>query len=197
VPDQGLTEAEALAVLAEGDPRPLLVLRECENCAGTEDAFLSRELDNEKTLLLGRWFHAVKFPQGVIDPAHPLHELFAGKSPPHLFTVTADGKSRVDLDGRQSQAQLWRAMTSVLRKSYRKDPEAAQKALSNLLDRLDGLDSRLADLEERFQSVRAGGKGPDSQDVKDLEEERTELTAQRQALLEEGRAMDDLQLRQP
>lgn len=173
------------------------MLRECDSCAGTEDAFLSRELDNEKTLLLGRWFHAVKFPPDVTEPSHPLHALFAGKSPPHLFTVTADGKGRVDLDGRQSQSQLWRAMSSVLRKAYRKDPDAALKTLLNLLDKLDGLDSRLADVEERLASARGGGEGHHAAEAQDLEAERAELTAQRLKLLEEGKAADDLQLRQP
>lgn len=172
------------------------MLRECEHCKGSEDAFLSQELDNEKTVLLGRWFHAVKFPPDVVEPEHPLHELFKGKSPAHLFTATADGKTRVDLDGRQSQAQLWKAMTSVLRKAYTKDPEAARKDLTALLDQLDDVDSRMAELEDRLAAARAS-KGTDSPDVKSLEKEQAELTALRLKRLEEGKVLDDLKIRTP
>jgi len=187
-----LTTAEALAALAGGDNRPLLVLRECQQCQGSEDAFLSREFDNEKIILLGRWFHAVKLPVGVTDATHPFHVLFDGKAPPHLFTATADGQTLVPLDGRQSQAQMLKAMTVVLRKAYSKDPEAAVKTLRNLLDKLDGIDLRLADLEER----RIGEKA-DSPAGKDLERDHAALVAERQALLDKGAAVEDLTLRTP
>lgn len=187
-----LTVDEAVAALAGGDSRPLLVLRECKQCEGTEDAFLSREFDNEKTILLGRWFHAVKLPVGVTDENHPLNALFAGKSPPHLFTATADGKTLVPLDGRQSQAQLLKAMTSVLRKAYTKDPDSAVKTLANLLDKLDGIDLRIAGLEERMI-----GEKLDSPAGKDLEKDHAALSAERQALLDKGAKAEDLVLRPP
>jgi hypothetical protein len=132
-----------LAAIADGDPRPLLVLRECDACRGSSDAFLSRTLDNEKTELLGRWFHAVRLGPEVLEPDHPLHALFPGQAPAHLFTATLDGRTRVELDGAQSQAQLWQAMTTVLRKTYRRDPDAAVRGLQKLLDQLDESDARL------------------------------------------------------
>src|SRR6185436_5147183 len=51
---------EALAVIRGNDPRPLLVVRECVRCSGTEDALLRRMEDNERTFLMSRWFHCVK-----------------------------------------------------------------------------------------------------------------------------------------
>jgi hypothetical protein len=187
-----LTQAEALTVLAGDDGRPLLVLRECRHCEGSEDAFLSREFDNEKTMLLGRWFHAVKLPVSVTDGEHPLHALFDGKDPPHLFTATADGTLLVPLDGRQSQGQLWKAMTSVLRRAYTKDPESAVSTLRGLLDKLDDIDSRLADLEER----QAGEPGS-SPAGKRLEKDHGALVAAREALIEKGALAEDLKLRAP
>src|SRR5262245_37892784 len=144
--DQTLPASVSLATLAGGDPRPLLVLRGCEACAGTEDAFLSREFDNEKTILLGRWFHAVKLTAEVLDEKHPYHALFAGTHPAHLFVCTLDGKSRIDMDGAQSQAKLWSAMLGVLGQSGRKAPEADLASMRRLLDRLDEADRRLVDL---------------------------------------------------
>lgn len=185
---------QALAAVADGDPRPLLVLRECEVCRGTEDAFLSRTLDNEKTELLGRWFHAVRLGPEVLQPDHPLHELFAGQAPAHLFTSTLDGKTRVDLDGSQSQSQLWRAMTTVLRKSYRRDPEAAVRGLQKLLDQLDESDARLAEVEDQLMAAR-GEHGSAAPEAQSLELDRDKLSAARARLLEQGRDLDDLQLR--
>jgi hypothetical protein len=53
---QALPADKALAFIAGDDPRPLLVMRECKVCNGTDDALLSRgNIDNEKTILLSRW----------------------------------------------------------------------------------------------------------------------------------------------
>jgi hypothetical protein len=191
-----LSGDDALSALADGDLRPLLVLRECENCAGTYDAFLSREFDNERTILLGRWFHAVKLGKEVLAEQDPFHALFAGKKPPHLFVATADGKVRTDLDGSQSQAKLWKAMTGVLGKSYRKDPETALKSMVRLLDKLDVVERRLADLDERVLEARAQ-HGMDAPELKDLQSDIERATAERLALLEEGKVIDDLQLEAP
>ena len=189
-----LPAAEALAAVADGDPRPLLVLRECEACRGSDDAFLSRTLDNDKTVLLGRWFHAVRVGPEVLEPGHPLHALFAGGAPAHLFTATLDGRTRVDLDGAQSQAKLWRAMTTVLRKAYRRDPDAAVRGLQKLLDQLDEAELRLAEVEDQLMNAR-GEHGSDASEVKDLERSRDALAAARLELLEKGLDLDDLQLR--
>jgi hypothetical protein len=191
-----LSEDGALSALADGDPRPLLVLRECENCAGTYDAFLSREFDNERTILLGRWFHAVKLGKEVLGENDPFHALFAGKKPPHLFVATADGKTRTDLDGSQSQAKLWKAMTGVLGKSYRKDPEAAVKSMQRLLDKLDVVEYRLAELDERVLEARAQ-YGAEAKELQDLQADIERATAERLALLEEGKVIDDLGLKAP
>ena len=59
-----LPPEEAYAMLAGEDHRPLLVLRECMTCNGTDDALMTRKADNERTMLLSRWFHCVKLPPG-------------------------------------------------------------------------------------------------------------------------------------
>ncbi|MEO6594351.1 MAG: hypothetical protein ABIP94_06325, partial [Planctomycetota bacterium] len=44
------------------DERPLLVLRECLECTGTDNALLSRAMTNDRTLLLAKWFRTVRLP---------------------------------------------------------------------------------------------------------------------------------------
>jgi hypothetical protein len=170
-------------------------VRECESCAGTDDAFLSREFDNEQTILLARWFHAVKLPAEVLGDTHAFHELFGGTKPPHLFVATADGKTRVDLSGQQSQKELWSAMTKVLRKSYKKNPDAALKEMRKLLDALDRYDNLVAAAEERLMNETAA-KGPDDASVKKLEAELAEVQAERRAALEAGAEVEELELRE-
>jgi len=151
-------------------------VRECETCRGTDDAFLSREFDNEKTILLGRWFHAVKLAPEVLEETHVFHELFTDRKPPHLFVATADGTLRVDLSGQQSQKELWRAMLKILHE----------------LDRYDNL---VAAAEERLIN-EAAAKGPDDASVKKLDEELQALRAEREEALERGAEIDDLGLRE-
>lgn len=151
-------------------------------------------MDNERTILLGRWFHAVKLPEDVVAETHAFHALFEGRSPPHLFLATADGRTLVEFDGQQSQAALWKAMTKVLRAAYRKDPDAAVKALQKVLDRLDRCELRQVELEERLLDVRAS-KGAEHPDVRELQEEAGKLAAERQAALEEGAKADKLELK--
>jgi len=148
-----LPREEAIAHLNETDKRPLLVLRECQWCRGTDDALLSRDLDNEKTKLLSRWFHCVKLRPHVLDPEHRFHNLFGGESPPHLFLASADGSNVVPFDGRQSAASLWEAMSSVLRREYGKDPEVALRELRRLLDRYDHLESLEIQLREQLDAA--------------------------------------------
>lgn len=192
--DRQARYAAACAALAGSDPRPLLVLRECESCAGTEDAFLSREFDNERTILYGRWFHAIKLPAEVLSPEHPLHVLFDGASPPHLFMSAADGSGRQELDGQQSQARLWSAMTKVLKSAYEKDPVRAAKELQKVLGQLDLVDTRLALIEERI-ATEAAARGSEAKSTLKLHAERDEILERRAALIEEGAVIDELKLR--
>lgn len=173
-----LSAQEALAYISGDDARPLLVLRECLVCNGTDDALLSRGADNEKTLLLSRWFHCVKLPPDVTNPDHPFHSLFDGADPEHLFVAAYDGSERVPLESDTSRTELWSAMTTVLTSQYKKDPAVSLKQIATTLDKLDLLDVRMADLASR-QNELLESEGPGSKKLAkvrtDIEETRKEL----------------------
>ena len=138
-------------MIAGEDPRPLLVLRECLTCTGTDDALLTRQTDNEKTMLMSRWFHCVKIAPGVLDEDHAFKNLFTGDAPAHLFLARADGSSRMELDGAQSRTELWGVMSALLDLEYRDKPD---KALKKLYRVLDGFDDRLlADAHSGLMAV--------------------------------------------
>lgn len=191
---QALTRAEAFRVLAGDDPRPLLVLRECLSCSGTDDALLSRSEDNERTLLFSRWFHCVKLPPDVLAPDHPFHVLFADKSPPHLFVSDARGGDLIALEGDQSRTELWSCMEKVLDREYEKDPGRALKRLAKLLGEYDVLDDRIARLKDRFEET-IEDKGPHSPKLKKIQRDLTRAEEELAELLEEEAQASELELR--
>src|SRR4029077_14708442 len=116
--EHALPLAVAFAWVAGTDRRPLLILRECEKCKGTDHALLSSTLDNEQTVLLTKWFHCVKLPPNVLEANHPFTALFArtkeGERLPHLFFCDPDGGNKVALPGDQTQTETWDVMFSFL-----------------------------------------------------------------------------------
>ena len=147
-----LTAEQAYAEIAGEDRRPLLVMRECLTCTGTDDALLTRNADNEKTMLMSRWFHCVKLPPAVTEESHPYHALFAGEES-HLFLARWDGSQRVELDGAQSRVELWKHMEALLASEYTKKHAPALKSLVKTLAQFDELDSQLARLHEQLDSA--------------------------------------------
>ena len=152
---------EAFKRLRGDDPRPLLVVRECGLCTGSDDAFLSKTLDNEKTLLLSRWFHCVKLMHHVLKEDHTYSKLFPGKRPPHLFLASPDGSNIIPLSGTQSQSELWKAMHGLIAVHYERDAQKAVKEILKVLTAYDHLDS-MEDMIEEQMDVELEKRGPRS-----------------------------------
>jgi len=148
-----LTAQEAFKVIAGKDPRPLLVLRECKTCNGTDDALLSKGADNERTSLMSTWFHCVKLPVDVLQPDHPFYEMFGHDDAEHLFVAMPDGSSKIKLQSDTSRTELWAAMGQMLNSSYKKDTQPVIKEVRKFLDRMDVLDTRLTGLKEKRNDV--------------------------------------------
>jgi hypothetical protein len=194
--NQSLPAAEALAFIAGDDPRPLLVLRECLTCTGTDDALLTRQADNEKTMLMSRWFHCVKLPPDVLDEGHAFKNLFTGDDPSHLFVVTADGKERLDLNGAQSRTELWSVMEKMLTTRYAEKPDKALKALLRVLDDYDEVDERIALIEEKLDDA-VESEGPGSSRAKKLKKELTKLHQERNDLRAKAVKVSELKVKKP
>lgn len=150
---RALPLAEALAEITQGDQRPLLVLRECLTCNGTDDALMTRRADNERTLLMLRWFRCIKLPPDVLEESHPYHALFAGEKPGHLFIARWDGSARADLNGQQSRTELWGLLEARLAEEYEKEFDGSLKQLLKTLDRFDEIDARIQALKEEIDEV--------------------------------------------
>lgn len=144
-----LSRAQALRVIAGGDPRPLIVLRECARCNKTDDALLTPGYDNEKVLFLTRWFHCVKLPVDVVQSDHPFNALFPNNDAEHLFVSTVDGSVKDPLESDTSRVELCAAMTQVLSLAYSKDPSPLYKELHTLGDQLDILDAQVQTLRAK------------------------------------------------
>lgn len=190
-----LSEKDALLALADRDPRPLLVLRDCAGCKQADHDLVLRELQTDRITLLGRWFHAVKVSHDALEADHPFHALFEAKLPPHLLVASPDGASSASLATRATGAQMAKLLVGQLKKAYRKDPGAAVERLLELLDEYDVRDAELAELEDKLAALRRE-KEPDAREIEKLEARKAVVGAERQKLLDEGKAVDDIGLKE-
>ena len=142
--ESALPRTEAFYKLADKDnQKPLLVLRECVKCKGTEHALFDRRLNNEKTKLLCQWFYCVKLPPKVLSAKHPFRNVFSKEKPPHLFISSADGTNVTEFTGLQTQSQLQKSMIKLIRSSYEKKPLPAIKAMLRYLSQFDKHDGMI------------------------------------------------------
>lgn len=154
-----LSRDDALRAIAGKDPRPLLVVRECKVCNKTDDALLRPGAQNERTILLSRWFHCVKVPVDVLQPDHPFNALFPDTKSEHLFVSASDGSAKIPLESSTSRVELWTSMSKTLAAAYDKDPSGATKDITKVLDKLDVLDERMRGLEKsRDDQLETSGK---------------------------------------
>jgi hypothetical protein len=181
---QALSRAEALAYIAGDDPRPLLVVRECAVCNKTDDALLTAGADNEKTILMSRWFHCVKLPMDVLQKDHPFNALFPDKSSEHLFVSARDGANKLPLESSTSRTELWAAMGKTLAEAYAKDPAVAQKQIAKTLDQLDVLDRRVVELEKRRDALMESETKPDAAKIKKADDEISRTKKEIQSTLD-------------
>ncbi|MGE0144136.1 MAG: hypothetical protein AB7I19_08560 [Planctomycetota bacterium] len=191
---RALPREQALAEIRAKDHRPLLVVRECDRCAGTDDALLDRRLNNEKTLLLTRWFHCVKLPNHVLESDHPFRRLFDEEHPPHLFLCRHDGSDAVPLYGGQTQAQLWEAMEGLIRREYAGDPAKAVRGLLRILNEYDTLDGVEQELRVRIEDM-IDRHGPDAPRVLELQKKLVVLERERKQLEAREKKLAELPLK--
>lgn len=163
-------------------------------CNGTDEALLKSQPDNEKTILLTRWFNCVKLPVDVMTKAdHPFHALFDGDSPPHLLVCDFDGGNLRPLESERSRTELWDVLTETVKHSYKKDARASLKKLAQILDELDQLDEKSIELEADFEQT-IEKKGPDARKLKKLRADMKELSEERKGLMKEFEKNAELEL---
>ena len=164
---RALVRPVAFINIAKDDMRPLLILRECKLCNGTDDALLSSYENNEDILMLVKWFHCVKLPQNVLDETHPFHNLFNEDHPPHLFVSKFDGTAHIPLKGDLSRSELTGNLYEMLDMTYesRKPFKRRVKELKKILYQYDMLDEKVLRLEITIDD-EIENKGPRSKKLK-------------------------------
>jgi hypothetical protein len=196
--EHALPLKEAYEFVTSGDRRPVLILRECERCKGTDHALLSRSLDNEQTVLLTHWFRCVKLPPNVLDENHPFFNLFKrekeGAPVPHLFFADPDGGNKQDLPGDQAQTVLWSTMFSYLDRCYVEDAKASIKELRQVLSQFDKLDEEEHLIKTRLDK-EIEKNGPESTQIKKFEAELAKNKKQREMLTAREKELRDLALK--
>jgi hypothetical protein len=179
-----------LRTLRGKNPRPLFVVRDCEQCKD-KDRELQAALDDERSILYARFFHCVKIDRRVLEPSHEMNALFAGDGPPpHVLIVGNDGTT-LPLPADGPPRDLWAAMLRVLRADYTRDAALAVRDWVLLLDRFDELDLREKDLLlQKTDALATPGKAKRlaslDRDLAKVEQERSRLVAQETKLLDLG-----------
>jgi len=191
---KALSAEEAFTYLAGKDHRPLLILRECLKCNGTDNALMTRNQDNERTLVMSRWFHCIKLPPDVLSEDHPFHSLFAAEKPGHLFFSRWDGSERKDLTGQQSRQELWDLMESYLASEYEKGVDTSLKDLLALLDRFDRLDTELMAVKNDMDDLLEKGGNPAK--MGKLQHKLAELEAAKTKARAEAVELSEVKLKQ-
>jgi len=190
---KALPREESFDWIAGDDLRPMLILRECLSCNGTDYALLNRSEDNEKTLLMARWFNCVKLPTDVTEEDHPFAALFPDKKPPHLFVCSPDGSNLISLDGEQSRSELWDAMEDVLKIEYKKSSKKAVRNILKLMveyDTLDGMeDWRVEQLEAALEK-----DGPKSRKAAKIRKQLAKIRKDKEAAKTKEAKVSDLGL---
>ncbi|MFK5956766.1 MAG: hypothetical protein QM477_10015 [Planctomycetota bacterium] len=169
-----LPRTEAFYRVSENDRRPLLVLRECLYCNGTDDALLSSTSGNERTLIMTRWFHCVKMPMDVLHKDHIFRNLFEQEHPPHAFLARWDGSNVIAFKGDANQNDLWEGMYTMLASEYKKDAHKAVKDIELLIAQYDMYDHKISKLEYDYEfEVEASGQN--SRKAKKIQKRLDEL----------------------
>ncbi len=182
---------EALEALRGDDPRPLLILRECEGCKNKEGDRLKRTLRDERFLLAMPWFHCVKLGNDAMDPDQPYSKLFTGSIPPHVVLSTWDGKRIINVS-RAGQKECWQSMQKVLRLSYKQSATKAMKGLTKLLEKYDALDLREQGLKEQLAHKEERGL---KRRAKELRKDILEVGQDRDKVIEKEKKLYDLGFR--
>jgi hypothetical protein len=192
--EKALPREVAFTKISEKNNKPLLVLRECNWCKGTEHALFSRTLNNEKTMLLAQWFYCVKLPPNVLKKNHPFRKVFEGEKTPHVFISLADGSELIPFDGRQAQSALWNGMEKLINLAYEKKPQPAIKAMLKYLSNFDMLDAMAKELGDRIETEREKS-GPRSSKVKKLRKKLAKIEADKAKTMKRAKAVCDLKLK--
>lgn len=191
---RALTREEAFRVLAGDDPRPLLVLRECKVCNGTDEALLKGGVDNEKTFMLAKWFHCVKLPVDVMEDNHPFHNVFQLEQPEHLFVASIDGSNHKPLESQTSRVELWTSMRGLIAEEYKGDADKNIVKIAKIIDKLDVVDQRYLDLQERRDAILVK-EGPKSRKLKKLQKNLAKAEADRVKLFKQIEKESQLKLK--
>ncbi|MEO6594675.1 MAG: hypothetical protein ABIP94_07965, partial [Planctomycetota bacterium] len=196
--ERALPLAQAYELVTSGDRRPVLIVRECEKCKGTDHALLSRSLDNEQTVLLTHWFRCVKLPPNVLTANHPFYNLFVrekeGERVPHLFLVDPDGSNKTELPGDQPQTVLWNTMLAYLDRCYEGNAKTSLKELRQILGQYDKIDAQELTLKGRIDR-EIEKNGPESRKLKKLDADLQKLAKEGEDLAAQEKELRELALK--
>jgi BMFP domain-containing protein YqiC len=177
---------DAFAAISGGDPRPILLLRDCAH-SEKDLTKISTFTDDERVALGMSWYRLVRVHKNVVNRNHPLHALVGDRNA-HMVIFTNEGKKRVDLALMPSSNDLWQQITRALKDDYKKSAEEAVAKWRTILTAFDKLDVESARI--KGENYRKGGDP-------DLERKIEDLDAQKQVLVSQETKLKNLEAKNP
>ena len=184
-----LPTAKAFAEIADGDPRPLLILRETDDVEAMPLLALRQSM--ERTRLLARWFHCIELPIDVLARNHAYRNVFDKQRPARIKLCLADGSQAMTFADLPNERDLQRAMTKLLDKAYVMDTRRPTRQLIALLDELDRVDAELIRLERSIDQLLEQNGGRARRSAR-LSEQLAAANTRRQRLRQSERSLRDL-----
>ena len=121
-----------------------------------------------------KFFRLIRIHVSEIGPNHPLRKLASGRRLPRVVLLSLDGKSVKKLEGRISATRLFSAMSSIVRKDFKRSLGSFVSKARKLLNLLDALSGDRRKLEIRKAQALAKNR---TSLLKSLKKKERALTA--------------------
>ncbi len=159
-----------------GDRRPLFLFitgRDPKSAKG-EEYIRKNTFKDERVCLGAKFFRLTQVSAGEITKSHPLYKIVGGRRLPRIVLLSRDGKTHRKLEGRISAGRLFGAMSSIVRKDYKRSLGSFATKMRKLLNELDKLEGAKRRLENQAADLSKKGR----------KSSKAKLLAKKEALLE-------------
>ncbi len=127
-----------------------------------------------------KFFRLVQVYQSEIGPNHPLRKILSGRKLPRVVLLSMDGKTRKKLEGKISATRLFGAMSSIVRKDFKRSLGTFVSRMRKLLNKLDSLSNDRRKLDNRKAAALVKGR---TRTLKKLKMQEEALEARKKVLV--------------
>ena len=180
--EPGSTEEFKEKLFGTENRKPLLlyIVSTDKKVRKTAEALAATTWKDERVALGAKFFRLVQVYQTEIGPNHPLRKLSSGRKLPRAVLMSMDGKTVKKLEGKFSATRLFGAMSSIVRRDFKRSLGTFVSRMRKLLNSLDALSNDRRKLDYRKAVALEKGR---TGKLKALKKKEQALDAKKQALV--------------